>query len=62
MKEETEESIAIEIIRNRIKRSEQTIQNHQGDENVGVRIQAQAKIVMLEEIIRDIEHAIKRLK
>jgi hypothetical protein len=40
---------------------EATIKKYQGDENIGVRIQAQSKIVMLEQLIKDIEHAVKQL-
>jgi hypothetical protein len=59
--EENSESIAIGIIRHRIERCQHTIESHPGDENIGVRISAMAKIVMLQEIIKDIEYAVKRL-
>jgi hypothetical protein len=57
-----EDSVAVSLIKNKIESLECTIKTYQGDENIGVRIQAQSKIVMLEGIIKDIEHTSKRLE
>jgi hypothetical protein len=59
MKEE--DSISVSLIKSKIGSLEATIKKYQGDENIGVRIQAQSKIVMLEQLIKDIEHAVKQL-
>jgi DNA/RNA endonuclease YhcR with UshA esterase domain len=56
-----EDSIAVSILKGKIVSLEGTIKRYQGDENIGVRIQAQSKIVMLEQLIKDIEHAVKQL-
>lgn len=55
------ESIAISIIKAKIEDLNGTIKRYTGDEHIGVRIQAQAKILMLNAIMEDIEHTVKRL-
>jgi hypothetical protein len=57
-----EDSISVSIIKSKIEALEATIKKYQGEENIGVRIQAQSKIVMLKGIIDDIEHTSKRLE
>ena len=42
------------VINAQIERCKSTISRFQGDENAGVRIQAQSKIIMLEEIKKEI--------
>lgn len=57
-----EDSIAVSILKGKIVALEATIKKYQGDENIGVRIQAQSKIVMLEQLIKDIEYTSKRIE
>lgn len=46
----------ISLIESRIERCEHTIASNPGVDNIGVRISAQGKILLLREIIRDIKH------
>jgi hypothetical protein len=57
-----EDSIAITIIKANIERCEATISKHKDPEDVGVRIAARGKIIMLESIIKDIIYTSKRLE
>ena len=57
-----DDRIAISVIKSKIESCQCTIERYQGDENIGVRIQAQSKIIMLEDIIKEIEHTSKRME
>lgn len=56
------DSIAIELIEAKIEGLNHTISKYQGNENIGVRIAAQGKIIMLNELMKEIIKTYQRLK
>lgn len=59
---EDDDSIAVMLIKMQIERCELTIKNYPGEENIGVRISAQGKKIMLEDLIKDINYTRKRVE